>query len=75
MDSGLLERSFSVLFQRLQFALQVTVRYRWGTTKCPLGPQCDHEHFSRGGRLMAIKIRVIKGENFLDYGNRPLNKG
>ena len=24
---------------------------------------------------MEVKITVIKGENFLDYGNRPLNTG
>ena len=43
--------------------------------KSPPGAQCDHEHFYRGGRLMEVKITVIKGENFLDYGNRPLNTG
>ena len=43
--------------------------------KSPLGPQCDHEHFYRGGRSMEVKIKVINGENFPDYENRPLNTG
>ena len=72
MDSSLLERFSQFYFSGCNLHRLIQVG---NSRKSPLGPQCDHEHFYGGGRLMEVKITVIKGENFQDYGNRPLNTG